>query len=237
MAAICRRPRAPCRIRVIADVSRLEKNILGKVMSLTRGICSQEPTERVASWESFYYRTRADLPFDSGEIVRWWLTKKAQFDSLDIAHMAMSYDLTLKDGDQKTFSSVIMSTLQKNAGNTELFNGGSFFSKRYPTLFEARKVKHPREFAQKLWPVIHRALLESVTEWLVIYPLPRIKSRLFSLGFDGISLIPADDNKAWRDLHEKYRGITLWKPLTGDLGHGQMIPHSIAKYRLTPPLT
>jgi hypothetical protein len=151
--------------------------------------------------------------------------------------MAMSYDLTLKDGDQKTFSLVIMLTLQKNAGNIELFNGGSFFSKPALTLFDARKIKRPPEFAQKLWEVIHRALLESMTECLVLYPLPRIKSRLFSLGFDGISLMPADDNKAWQDLHEKYGGIRLWEPLTGDLRGGQKIPHTIAQYRLAPPLT
>jgi hypothetical protein len=233
----CEKAGSTCRIGVIAEVSRLEKNIFDKVISLTKGICSQEPADGVASLASFYYGTRADPPFSSGMSVQWWLTKKAEIDNLDIAVMAMSYDLTLKDGDQKTFSSVIMSILEKTTGNIELFNGGSFFSKHYPTLFDARKIKFPRKFAQKLWEVIHCALLGSITEWLILYPLPRIKSRLFSLGFDGISLIPADDNEVWLDLEEKYRGIRLWKPLTGDLRGRQKIPHCMAQYHLAPPLT
>jgi hypothetical protein len=60
---------------------------------------------------------------------------------------------------------------------------------------------------------------------------------LFSLGFDGISLIPAEDNKVWEDLSEKYRGIMLWEPLTGHLRGEQRIQYSIAKYRLASPLT
>ena len=218
-------------------MSRLEKHILAKVISLTKGIRSQEPKARAASLASFYSGTKADFPLSTGMIVQWWLTERAEIDSLDIAHMAMLNDPSLKDGDQKTFSRVIMSTLQKNAWNTELFNGGSFFSKHVPTLFNAKKIKHSQEFARKLWEVIHRSLLDSITEWLVLYPLPRIKSRSISLGFDGISLLRADDKGTWQDLSEKYFWIKHWSPLTGEHGAGQKLPFSITQYRLAQPLT
>lgn len=160
-------------------------------------------------------------PFSSSSFgMEWWITRRVFECCDDIAHMVMSFDPQLEEGDQESFSKIIRETLRENAINTELFTFESLFLKKANTLFETRAIEDPKEFASHLWNEIHSGLANSLVKWLIMYPLRSVKTNSYVLGFDGLTLLRANDQHQWKQLSEKYYDSQYWTPSSGTWANG-----------------
>lgn len=188
---------------------KLDK-VLGKILALTKEIKLHEPPNDSGFLRSFV--TGKYAPF-SGFNMKWWFTNNALEICKDIATMAMNFDPHLKGGDTESFCLIIEEVFEKNALNDEIFSTGFVFEKKVGSLFQA--IKNKKSASNKIWKIIHQALTESIINWIILYPLHRIKTPSISLGFDSISIVKADDVNTWEQLSKPYFGATLWDPSTG----------------------
>ena len=190
-------------------------NILGKIVALTKEIKLEEPQDGKGLMSQFFTGNKSINPFMGGIGLTWWRTDKFEKICKDVAVMSMQYNPNLKGGNKKDFCDVINNALERNALNSRLFNDHVFFHGQKESLFEARTSKDVNEFANHLWMIIEESLSKSLTKWLVVYPLPRINTESFELGFDGIRLLNAKDISSWNDIAKHYSNAIYWSPQEG----------------------
>lgn len=149
-------------------------------------------------------------PF-SGIGLTWWRTRRAFDVRAELANMLVSArpELGL---DAESVDKLIEDVLTQNATNRELFKPDSFMAGG--TLFNSRK-STPAELAATLLPLIWEAAAESVHQWLVIVPSPRIHSASFDIGFDGLSVLAAGDDAAWQQISADFASGRRWNSRTG----------------------
>lgn len=198
--------------------------ILGKLIALTKQIMLREPHDGSGYVQQFFAGdgTKNLRPFH-GTGMEWWYTESAFKLCDDIASMARRHDPALKRGDQKAFSTGIQNALTENALNSRLFS--DHIIGRARTLFDARILRNEREFALCLWDVIRLSLSNMITNWIVLYPLTRINiPHSFYLGYEGISLIQANDAVAWDGLLTKCVEAKFWDPRSGSYDGERIFP-------------
>lgn len=190
-------------------------NILGKIVALTKEIKLKEPQDGTGLISQFRAGGDPISPFMGGIGLTWWRTERFEKICKDIAAMSMEYDPNLKYGNMTDFCDVINNVLQKNALDSRVFNGHVFFHGQKESLYDIRSPLDVNEFANLLWQMIRKSLSKSLTKWLVVYPLPRINTDSFELGFDGIRLLNSRDISTWKDLAQFYSNAIYWSPEEG----------------------
>ncbi|WP_353931553.1 hypothetical protein WJM97_02910 [Okeanomitos corallinicola TIOX110] len=194
----------------------MNSKLIDKVIHLTKQIHLNEPEDGHALVEKFMTGKRPILGFG----MEWWITHRVFECCEDIADIAISFDPQLEGGDKESFSKIIRETLRENAINPKLFTDEGLFFKTASTLFEARAIENPKEFASHLWNEIHSNLANSLVKWLTMYPLPLVKTDSFILGFDNLTLLRANDEQQWKKLSENYDESQYWMPTTGTWTNG-----------------
>jgi hypothetical protein len=191
--------------------------ILGHIIALTKSIYLREPADGSGYLSQFKGGDGTSprfLKISSGHL-RWWFTKRSRKLTEEIAEMAMRLDPNLKDGNRKSLAKMVKETLQDNALNSDLFEPDKTVFGDVNTLFEARAIPEVNEFAERLWNKIYSTLVASITKWLIIFPLVKIKSASVDIGFDGLSLISPEDKVRWQQLAAQYRIEPNWDPTIG----------------------
>ena len=192
-------------------------DILGKIIALSKETYIQEPGCGFALKNQFLAGPgMSNNPFAGRLGLEWYYTQSAIRICEDLADMVTAYDPLLKNGNKETFCLIIRQTLEDNALNKSLFDGDSISLSRVNTLFKARIISDVVKFAKKLWYLIHGALLKTLTDWLLLYPLHRVFSVSVVLGFDGLSILKADDGKFWAEISVNYPDSKYWDPRTGE---------------------
>jgi hypothetical protein len=194
--------------------------ITKKVLDLTKQIYLQQPPDNLAFVSSFFAGKRPFSILQNSFGLEWWLTRRGLDCCEDIANMAISSDPQLRGGDRESFCKVIEESLQENANNTKIFNVNRLFFRQVSNLLEARAVDNIEEFVSCLWSEIHANLVNSMTDWLILYPLHRVKSQSYVLGFDGVSLLSSNDVDRWQELSGHYSDAKYWNPLSGTWTEG-----------------
>jgi hypothetical protein len=122
----------------------MNRKIFGEIIALTKEIKFQQPQVGAALLEHF---PRPSQLFGMvAGVGQWWYTENALQHCENITSMAISSDSRLKEGDRESLCAVIRLGLQENAWNHEVFNASSFFSKHFPTLFDARAIPNVDDF-------------------------------------------------------------------------------------------
>jgi hypothetical protein len=194
-------------IEIMKANNALIKKLIKKLIHLTKQIYLNEPEDGSGLLESFMTGKHLGSSFG----MEWWINRGVFECCEDIADIAIRFDPQLEGGDKESFSKIIRETLRENAINPNLFTFESLFLRRASTLFEARTIKNPDEFASHLWNEIHRNLANSLVQWLIMYPL-RVRTDSFILGFDGLTLLRANDQDQWKKLSENYDESQDWMP-------------------------
>jgi hypothetical protein len=195
-----------------AVVANKEKQILGKVVALTKAIYFKEPLEPATGHQ---FRPGDGITKGifkvSGVYLEWWLTNNAKQLIEDIVQMATEVSPNLRLASRKSLTEVIVETLEDNAFNRDLFRPDEMiFGGQVDALFEARSIPSVQDFAKLLWQKIDKDLSVSISQWLVIVPLRRLICDSFELGYDGISLISPSDASRWGDLSTRYSIEPEW---------------------------
>lgn len=205
--------------------------LLGKLLSLTKQIYLIEQDDDSGLPESFIPGKRTIHPLlRSSYNIEWWTTSGTIECCEDIANLSISFDPQLEGGDRVSFVEIIRDTFRENACNENIFKCDSIFPKETNTLFEARKIESPKEFAFCLWNEIHKNLVDSQVKWLTMYPLRLVKVDSYAFGFDGLTLLRADDQQRWKQISVKYHDSQYWMPDTGDWADG-MNGHTVEDLR------
>ena len=197
------------------------KKILGKTVALTKEIKLRKPNNgsglvaRFSPGDNKAYSPFSTIGFE------WWNTKRSFTLYREIAEMAISFNPDLRARSIDDLSCTIRTTIQKNALNKDLFDSNAIFCQSKETLFDARSISKVEEFSSHLWDVIHRSMLHSIMNWLVLYPLSRIYSDSVKIGYDGLSLLNADDKQTWQKLTLRYPSTKYWNPSTGQNRDGK----------------
>lgn len=199
-----------------SDLSKITK----KVLDLTKQVYLQEPPDNAGFVRKFFAGKRPFSILENSFGLEWWLTRRGLDCCEDIANMAISSDPQLRGGDSESFCKIIEKFLQENANNTKIFNVNKLFFRQVSNLLEARAVENIEEFVSRLWCEIHGNLVKSITDWLILYPLHRVKSQSFVLGFDGVSLLSSSDVVRWQELSGYYSDAKSWNPLSGTWAEG-----------------
>jgi predicted RNase H-like HicB family nuclease len=203
-------------IEIMKANNALIKKLIKKLIHLTKQIYLNEPEDGSGLLESFMTGKHLGSSFG----MEWWINRGVFECCEDIADIAIRFDPQLEGGDKESFSKIIRETLRENAINPNLFTFDSLFLRRASTLFEARAIKNPDEFASHLWNEIHRNLANSLVQWLIMYPLRLVRTDSFILGFDGLTLLRANDQDQWKKLSENYDESQYWMPSTGTWANG-----------------
>ena len=188
-------------------------NIFGKILALTKQIHLRKPPQDSARLQKFL---TGNSPFILGSIsLEWWLTKCADSICEQISDMAISFDQSLQSGDRESFCKIIEGVFQENSVNEELFDTNCIFFQARQTLFDSILDSNKKEFAAKFWNKLHIAFKNSMLNWLVLYPLHRIKAPSVVLEFDNLSLLDSNDIHRWEELSKAYNGAKYWQPQFG----------------------
>ena len=196
--------------------------ILGKILALLKEIKLREPADYELESN---FTTGPDARFGTGFGVKWWFTRASLRICREIAEMVILLEPRFKDADYESFSLLIREVLEANAY--------SFFSlySNVNKLFDASLLKEKRELALRLLEKIYEAFEHSIRNWLVLYPLRRVKVETIFFEFDGITLLAANDREGWTRLSSPYFGATLWDPFLGK--EKESTKKGIPEFRLT----
>lgn len=191
-------------------------NIIGKLLDLTKQIYLREPDDGSGLVERFTAGKSSANQFPGSSFgIEWWITPRV-FECCEyIADMSISFEPQLEGGDKESFSRIIRETLRKNIVNANIFTFEGIFLRKSNTLFEARAIENPKEFASYLWNEVRENLSDSLVKWLTMYPLRLVKTDSYILGFDGLTLLRANDQQQWEKISERYYNSRYWMPSTG----------------------
>lgn len=163
--------------------------IRGRILALLREYKLREVPDGL----SRQFFTKSRMPPLRGMGMTWWLTPKGVDLLADIARMTVAA-LPHLELDVDATAEVIEKVLKDHGDDSRAFSVFSFT--RADSLFEARS-QSEAELAVTVWHWIEAELRRSVTEWLVLVPLSRVKCSTTALGFDGLTLLDANDVEAW----------------------------------------
>ena len=210
----------------------IDRYIFSHLVALTKEIKLLEPPNDIGLMIQFVAGRQPLLNFGSGIGLTWWHTRKAIELAKTIATLSISKYDSLKNGDLCRLSDVVMGTLQKICLDQDLFNGDDVFLQRKETLFDARSILDVRKFISILWERVFVELENSIYKWCFIYPVPRISSKSFNLGYDGISIIRKSDTVAFSGLIDEYPSIELLNQATGSFNENKKSSFSNLNYDL-----
>jgi hypothetical protein len=178
-------------------------NILGKILALTKQIHFTEPPDGTGFVTKFFAGKTKPFPPIGSIGLEWWSSKSGFNLREDIANMAILFDPQLQGGDTASFCQQIDDILKENVVNREIFDIDKILLMRVNTLFDGRSIRDERDFALKLWNIIHNAFEESMINWIILYPLNRVKAKSTLFDFDGLSLLASNDLDAWEEICKK----------------------------------
>lgn len=189
--------------------------IYGKIVALTKEYHFKEPKEWVSEtkFPAGNGKERDPFSFVGSVFLQWWLTERGALIREQLAKIIIAFEPTL-NGDLDSFVETIDRTMQNNVLDYRLFRADDILFMKATTLFELRGCSE-RELAERLWERMQKALSNSIADWLVIIPLPRVTSPSIEVGFDGIHLIARQDTDAWQRLASRYSDARLWDPRRG----------------------
>ena len=186
--------------------------IHGKILALAKEIHFREVPDSFIR-QFFTGDSRGPWsPSPTGGIgLSWWLTRRGfrVRDELADMFIATVPDLDLNEAEVPR---LIESVLQKNAANRQLFRSDAYMNGG--TLFGSLAISES-EFAAAILSILRETATASVTDWLFVIPLPRLRSRSVGIGFDGISIIAAGDDAAWRQVSSDFMSGHSWNSRTG----------------------
>ncbi len=193
----------------------VDRYIFSHLVALTKEIKLQEPPDNTGLMSQFMAGRQSPFTFSGGIGLTWWHTRKAIELANTIAALSISKYDSLKNGDRDKLSDVVMGTFPKICLDQDLFNGDDIFLQRKKNLFDARIILDVNSFISVLWERVFVELENSIYKWCFVYPVPRIFSESFNLGYDGISIISKSDTAAWLELIRKYPSVELLNQATG----------------------
>lgn len=139
-----------------------------------------------------------------------WKRKSLEFLELIADKFILNLD-ELSYGDRETFCKTIRNTIQNSLLDTRIFDISRQNSENV-TFFSILSSNNLIPCVDYLVDLIYFDLLNTMADWLIIFPLPRIKSKSYSLIFDGITLIDPNDTLIWKQLAPNFRGADSWYP-------------------------
>jgi len=128
-----------------------------------------------------------------------------------IADKFILYFDELSAGDRENYCETIKDTIQKVLLHPRIFYIDKE-SEKNNSLFSILASENPIESTEILFRAFYSELHKSLSSWMTIYPLPRIKSDSYSLVFDGIFLFAPDDKEVWQQLAPNYINASKWHP-------------------------
>lgn len=205
--------RADAVLNLIVDLTKrihLRAGVTPEATELTQFIAPRDP----ARW----------YEIAGGVGLTWWAAADYLRRVDGFAEVVIETDADLSGGDVKSFQETFLDTLKRHALDAQLFDRTRIFSRSVPTLFEARAEQNVDVWRRRVWDTVRTALLESIREWLVIYPLHPVVGKAFSLGFDGLSILDPSDASSWASLASRYPALLRdWDPKKGYRGSDDMM--------------
>ncbi|SDM27638.1 HEPN domain-containing protein [Halarsenatibacter silvermanii] len=187
--------------------------ILGKIIELTKNIYLKEIEDYALKEDFLISHNELNLPFAS---FQFWYTKRGTEICRDIAIMSTKYDSGLDGGDFETYEKIIREFFKKNVFNKDLFDTDLLIPIQIEKLFDAIVLQNrPKKFAKKVWDILYQRLLNSLKNWIIIYPLSRVSTKSFNLDYDGVSLANSSDSDFWNQFENKYPALEFWNPEEG----------------------
>jgi hypothetical protein len=182
--------------------------IHGKLLALMKEYYWREQPDALV--RKFISGSDGALSF-SGMGLTWWLTARGVTRLDELSRMIVSPRPQLYL-DMETVKTSVEDVLQENATNPELFVGLSFM--RCRTLFDSVAGAEDA-FADRLWRLVETRLLDEITEWIVVVPLPRVRCPSASFSSEGLYLIQVGDDNAWREVTAGFESARRWNSRTG----------------------
>lgn len=60
-----------------------------------------------------------------------------------------------------------------------------------------------------------KELSANLKDWVIFYPLPRIKTKSLKFNYDGLSLMDSEDERFWKNIVGRYPALEGWDPVKG----------------------
>ncbi|HYX30863.1 MAG TPA: hypothetical protein VE863_20160 [Pyrinomonadaceae bacterium] len=149
-----------------------------------------------------------------GGYVTWWFTKQTRKIIDDLVLIAGEIHPELRYGNRESLAEIVTDVLKDNGFNTDIFEPDPIFFGDVDTLFEARRISNVQAFGNVLLAKIEKALRASISTWLIVFPLLRIKSSSWIVAHDGLRVISPHDEATWLELASQY-SIDDWNPIIG----------------------
>ena len=142
-----------------------------------------------------------------------WKRKSLEFLET-VADKFILYFEELSNGDRETYCEIIRNTIERGLLDRSVFNISKQNAEN-ETFFSVLSTANPIKPAENLFDLIYLALLNSLADWLIIFPLERIKSNSYAIIFDGITLLNPNDTIVWEQLAPNFNNASSWHPSPG----------------------
>lgn len=207
-----------------------DKRILSQLIAFTQEIRLIKP-ENIQSYEAqFLAGNESPFIFSGGKVIKWWHTGRGFELCNNIASMSIEKYTQLAEGDKNKLSEVIKGSFGAICTNDEYFDGDDVFLRRKRSLFEARTIDDVSAFSKKLWDFILSEMVNSIGDWCLAYPLPRLITDTIKIPDENIYLLKRTDKKSWKDFELEYPVTKYWDPSTGLFADGKPTAFSRLKY-------
>lgn len=192
-----------------------KSKMYGKILAITKNVFVQKPDE--FDIEIQFIARLSDRSYDFGGFgVTLWYSSSAINAINDLSKMIAQNNCNFSHLKHKSISNYINKALERSILNSQLYFSESILIKKdVKTLFEARKDSSEIEYAEKTLEYFLAYLSNQLTEWLILYPLYRIKADTLNVNLLGLMIISPDDKTTWEALQLKYPNLKIWNPKTG----------------------
>ncbi|MBB3063292.1 HEPN domain-containing protein [Microbulbifer rhizosphaerae] len=179
------------------------KKLLDQVIALTKNIHLRNPGDGNYGMEQFFAGKRDSFMLGGGFGISWWYTKTT-FKLVENISFIITNELEeFAECDHKTIQDIVRSTLHEICMDEKVFRGDDVFFSRKSSLFECRKDGDITEYAQYILNFFLSNIRSAISDWCVIYTVPRLVGESFSVDSEEINVVNKRDQHTWKSLEEQ----------------------------------
>jgi hypothetical protein len=191
------------------------KLVLSRLAGLLKGIHFVEDPRSVDAMNSLTQKGFQSVssfglplyPTLALELSLGWKRKSAEL-AEDIADSFINGVGTLKNGDRKAFCEVISECIHQSLKDPNIFNLNQALEPE--NLFSLLSTANPMEAINRLVDRLYFDMCNAISDWITVYPIHRVISSSFCIGFDNLSVLDPEDRAAWETIASTYSNARKW---------------------------
>ncbi|SOD17282.1 HEPN domain-containing protein [Nitrosomonas ureae] len=177
--------------------------LLHQIIALTKNIHLKNPGNDNRGNEQFFVGKRDPFKFNGSFGISWWYTRTTFKLVENISFIIVGELKEFSECDHETIQNTIRSTLHEICVDEKVFRGDDVCFAKKDSLFDCRRNGDVTAYALYILECFLNNIRSTITDWCVVYTVPRLTGMSFSVDSEGIYVVSKSDPVAWKNLEEQ----------------------------------